>query len=246
MEKLTSDFVLGRLSTLLALARLTSGLVLLGLETTLLEGVAALLLAVTLALALSLLLTGTGLLLTVSSTSISTVTGIGLSSTTVTSVRLGSVVTTSRSTTAGRSTTLGDGHVGRSAAEVTLSGEDLVVVGTELHAVLLPSLEVGTNIDATGGSVILADGPVLLKGLSTVDGGSVGTGLGEDVVGAAIDLDSSLLLGSSGRIVVTELLDDVVLDQRVSGPSVDGEVAVAVGLVLSLVRDGSGDVSINS
>jgi hypothetical protein len=260
MEKLTSDSVLGRLSTLLALARLTSGLVLLGLETTLLEGVAALLLAVTLALALvlSLLLTGTGLLLTVSSTSISTVTGIGLSSTTVTSirlssitvtstsVRLGSVVTTSRSTTAGRSTTLGDGHVGRSAAEVTLSGEDLVVVGTELHAVLLPSLEVSTNIDATGGSVILADGPVLLKGLSTVDGGSVGTGLGEDVVGAAIDLDSSLLLGSSGRIVVTELLDDVVLDQRVSGPSVDGEVAVAVGLVLSLVRDGSGDVSINS
>ena len=134
--------------------------------------------------------------------------------------------------------------MGRSAAEVTLSGEDLVVVGTELHAVLLPSLEVSTDIDATGGSVILADGPVLLKGLSAVDRGGVGTGLGEDVVGAAVNLDGALLLSTSGGVVVTELLDDVVLDQRVLGPSVDGEVAVAVGLVLSLVRDGSVNVSI--
>jgi hypothetical protein len=129
--------------------------------------------------------------------------------------------------------------VGRSAAEVTLSSENLVVVGTELHAVLLPGLEVSTDVDATGGSVILADGPVLLEGLSTVDGGGVGTGLGEDVVGAAVNLDGALLLSTGGGVVVTELLDDVVLDQRVAGPSVDGEVAVAVRLVLSLVRNGS-------
>lgn len=90
--------------------------------------------------------------------------------------------------------------------------------------------------------MILADGPVLLKGLSAVDGGGVGTGLGEDVVGAAINLDGALLLSTGGGVVVTELLDDVVLDQRVLGPSVDGEVAVAVGLVLSLVRDGSVNV----
>ena len=115
-------------------------------------------------------------------------------------------------------------------------------MGTKLHAVLLPSIEVSTDVDATGGSVILADGPVLLKGLSAVDGGSVGTGLGEDVVGAAVNLDGALLLSTGGGVVVTELLDDIVLDQRVLGPSVDGEVAVAVGLVLSLVRDGSVNV----
>ena len=136
--------------------------------------------------------------------------------------------------------------MGRSAAEVTLGGEDLVVVGTKLHAVLLPSIEVSTDVDATGGSVILADGPVLLKGLSAVDGGGVGTGLGEDVVGAAVNLDGALLLSTGGGVVVTELLDDVVLDQRVLGPSVDGEVAVAVGLVLSLVRDGAINVSMVS
>jgi hypothetical protein len=238
IEKLATVSVLNRFATLVGLARLASSLLLLGLGTTLLKGVAILLLAialaltVTLALSLVLTLTGTGLLLAIA--------GIRLSSVTVTStsVRLSRAVTTSGGTTAGRST-LRDGHVGGSAAEVTLSSKNLVVVGTELHAVLLPSIKVSTDIDATSGSVVLANGPVLLKGLSTINGGSVGTGLGEDVVGAAIDLDSSLLLSSGGGIIITELLNDVVLDQRVSGPSVDGEVAVAVGLVLSLVRDGS-------
>lgn len=163
---------------------------------------------------------------------------------TVTSIRLSSTVAISGGTTSGRST-LGDGHVGRSAAEVALSGEDLVVMGTKLHAVLLPSLEVSTNIDAASGSVVLANGPVLLKGLGTVDRRSVGTGTGEDFVGAAIDLDSSLALSSARGIVGAEILDDVVLDQGVSGPSIDGKVAVAVRLVLSLVRDGSGDVSVS-
>lgn len=79
-------------------------------------------------------------------------------------------ITTSRATgTTTRRSTLRDGHVGRSAAEITLSSENLVVVGTELHAGLLPGIEMKTSVDAASRAVLLANRPVLLEGLSTVD-----------------------------------------------------------------------------
>jgi hypothetical protein len=82
---------------------------------------------------------------------------------------LGSVITSRAAGTATRRSTLGDSHVRRSAAEVTLSSENLVVVSTEFHASLLPGIEMKTSVDATGGAVLLANRPVLLEGLSTVD-----------------------------------------------------------------------------
>lgn len=38
-----------------------------------------------------------------------------------------------------------------------------------------------------------------------------------------------------------EVLDNVVLDQRVLEPSIDGEITVAVGVVGPRVGDGSGN-----
>jgi hypothetical protein len=82
---------------------------------------------------------------------------------------LGSITASRATGTTTRRSTLRDGHVGRSAAEVTLSSEDLVVVSTELHAGLLPGIEMKTSVDAASRAVLLANRPVLLEGLSTVD-----------------------------------------------------------------------------
>lgn len=140
--------------------------------------------------------------------------------------------------TASRST-LRDSDGRRAAAEVTLGSDNLVVVGAELHAGLRPGIEVGADIDATLGAVLLADGPVLLEGLGAVDRGGVGASGLEDLVGAAVNIDGSLALSAAGGVVGAECLDDVVLDERALGPAVDGEVAVTVGGVLSGKADGS-------
>lgn len=55
-------------------------------------------------------------------------------------------------------------------------------MGAELEALVGPGLEVRGHIDAAAGALVLADGPVLLEGRGTLDGGLVGTGRLEDLV----------------------------------------------------------------
>jgi hypothetical protein len=236
-----SCLVVSVLSLLTRLVSVTLGLLLLGLVTS--EGVATLLLSTVSSSGLLLASTGTSIGLSLSTVSgtrlLLTVTSVGLSLT-VAGLRLSSVagITASRSTATGRST-LRDSDGRRAAAEVTLGGDDLVVVGAELHASLFPGVEVSADIDAALGAVLLADGPVLLEGLGAVDGGGVGAGALEDLVGAAVNIDGSLALSAAGGVVGAEGLDDVILDERALGPAVDGEVAVTVGGVLSGEADGS-------
>lgn len=217
-----SCLIVSDLSLLARLVSVTLGLLLLGLVTSEGVAVATLLLSIASSSRLLLTVTSVGLSLTVAGIRLSSVTGI----------------TTSRSTAAGRST-LRDSDGRRAAAEVTLGSDDLVVVGTELHAGLRPGIEVGADIDAALGAVLLADGPVLLEGLGAVNRGGVGAGGLEDLVGAAVNIDGSLALSAAGGVVGAEGLDDVVLDERALGPAVDGEVAVTVGGVLSGEADGS-------
>jgi hypothetical protein len=61
-----------------------------------------------------------------------------------------------------------DGDAGRAAGEVALSGNNLVVVLTELHALGGPRVEVVLHVDGSAGALVLADGPVLLEGLGTL------------------------------------------------------------------------------
>lgn len=130
----------------------------------------------------------------------------------------------------------GDG--GRSAALVSLGSDDLVVVGAELETGLSPSVEVGLDVDGSANAVVLADGPELVEGGSSLDGRLIHTSGLENVVGAVVGLDGSELFGSGGGIVGAEALNDVVLDERVLGPAVDGEVAVSIGFPCTTVRDG--------
>lgn len=61
-----------------------------------------------------------------------------------------------------------------------------------------------------------------------------------DVVGAAVVGEAALLLRAGGRVVRTVGLDDVVLNEWVSGPTVDGEVTVDTKVVpRAVVADGA-------
>jgi hypothetical protein len=135
---------------------------------------------------------------------------------------------------------LGDGDGTGAAALVALGGDDLVVVGAELEAGLGPGVEVGADVDRARRAVALADRPELVKGAGTLDRGLVDPLRLGDGVGAAVLLDGAKLGGLRRWVVVAERLDDVVLDQRVLGPSVDSQVAVALRVELALEVDSAG------
>ena len=107
----------------------------------------------------------------------------------------------------------------------------------KFHPVLGPGVEVSTDIDTATNAVVLANRPVLLKGRGAVNRGLVGAGALGNLVGATVDGDGALVLRLRGRVVRAEVLDDVVLDERVAGPAVNGEVGVAVGVVGAGVSD---------
>jgi hypothetical protein len=110
---------------------------------------------------------------------------------------------------------------------------------TELHALAGPRIKVSLHVDRTAGALVLANRPVLLKGRGTINGWLVGAGALGNLVGAAVGSDSTLVLRLRRRVVRAEVLDNVVLDERVAGPAVDGEVGVAVGVVGARVGNGA-------
>jgi hypothetical protein len=132
-----------------------------------------------------------------------------------------------------------DGDRSTSSREVALGGHNLVVVLTELHALAGPRIKVRLQVDRTAGALVLANRPVLLKGRGAVNGWLVGTSALGNLVRGAVRGDGTLVLRLRGRVVGTEVLNDVVLDERVAGPAVDGKVRVAVGVVGARVCDGT-------
>lgn len=131
-------------------------------------------------------------------------------------------------------------NVRRAAALVPLRRDNLVVVRAEVHAELRPRVEVVLHGDGAADALGGADGPVLLEGPRAVDGGLVRARRDVDVVGAAVGRDGALELAAAAGVVRAVGLDDVVLDQGVAGPAVDGEVAVALRAERTSVVDGAG------
>lgn len=110
---------------------------------------------------------------------------------------------------------------------------------TKVEADILPGLEVSTGVDRSAGTLVASNRPELLKGLVTLNGGGVDTGADVDVVDRSVNSDLTLLLAAGRGVVGAEVLNDVVLDERVLGPSVNSEVAVAVDVVSTGVLDGA-------
>jgi len=127
----------------------------------------------------------------------------------------------------------------RSRREVSLSRNNLVVVLPEIHALASPRIKVRLHIHASTGALVLAHRPVLLKGLGTINRRLVSTRALRNLVAGAIRGHGALVLGLARRVVCAEVLDNVVLDEGVARPAVDGEVAVAIGVVGAAVGNGA-------
>lgn len=126
----------------------------------------------------------------------------------------------------------------RRGVRVPLRREDHVVVLTELHAEAAPRAVVVPRGDGPADALLRPYAPELLEGRRADDGGLVHPGALVDGVGAPVGGEVALLgPGLVGRELAVGV-DDVVLDQGVPGPAVQGEVARAVGLVRSLIVDG--------
>jgi len=81
----------------------------------------------------------------------------------------------------------------------------------------------------------VSDRPELLEGLDAVDRRLVDTDGSDDVVLAAVAGDGTLLHSRGDGVVGAVGFDNVVLDQGVASPAIDGEVAVSAGQVTSRI-----------
>jgi hypothetical protein len=139
-----------------------------------------------------------------------------------------------------RAIRLGDSDVSGTGGLVTLSGDDLVVVGTELQAKLGPGVEVVGSSNGTRRTLVLTDAPVLVEGSGTRDRGLVSANTLVDIVDRTISGNGAHVLKTAAGVVGAVGLEDVVLDEGVLAPAVDGEIRVALGRVGALEVDVAG------
>lgn len=79
--------------------------------------------------------------------------------------------------------------------------------------------------------------PILPKGPCSVNRGLVDTSGGGDIVGTPVSVEATLALRSAAGVVGAVGLNNVVFYKWVARPSVNSEVAVALGLERSTVVD---------
>ena len=80
------------------------------------------------------------------------------------------------------------------------------------------------RVDGATDALGAADGPVLIEGRGAENRGLVDAAGLVDVVGAAVVVDGAEALRARRGVEGAVGLDDVVLDERVGGPAVEGEV----------------------
>jgi hypothetical protein len=113
-------------------------------------------------------------------------------------------------------------------------------VSTELQAKLGPGVEVVGSSNGTRRTLVLTDAPVLVEGSGTRDRGLVSADTLVDIVDGAVSGDGAHVLKTAAGVVCAVGLEDVVLDEGVLAPAIDGEVRVTLGRVGSLEVDVAG------
>lgn len=101
-----------------------------------------------------------------------------------------------------------------------------------------PGVEVILHGDRASDALGGANRPVLLEGPGTIDRGLVVASRNVEVVGATVSLDLSFVLRSAAGVVGAVGLNDVVLDERVASPAVDGQIPVAARVERTAIVDG--------
>ena len=105
----------------------------------------------------------------------------------------------------------------------SLGGKHLIIMRAQVQASLLPSGEVvGHSDGAAAGPRGHAVGDVLPEGGCPGDGRLVDLLMLPDIVRTSVALKSAELLALGRALAIVCILLNIVLDQGVSGPSVDG------------------------
>lgn len=134
---------------------------------------------------------------------------------------------------------LGNSDGRRSTALVSLSVDNMVVVGAETHSKVRPSIEVVSSGDSSAAALVPTDRPVLIKGGSSDDRRLVHPLVGVDIVDGSISGHGSLVGHAAAGVVFAVVLHDVIFNQGASGPPVDSKVSISGGVE----RPGEVDVS---
>jgi hypothetical protein len=125
-------------------------------------------------------------------------------------------------------------------SRVSLHSHNHIIMPAQLHPQLGPLIKVLLRRHSAPNPLLLADRPVLLERACALDRRLVDACAGEDLVRALVKREVAL---GRPRLVGRQVgvrLDDVVLDQRVARPAVDGQVAGPGGVVGAGVFDGPG------
>lgn len=99
---------------------------------------------------------------------------------------------------------------------------------------------VDSSADRSSGSLLgITDRPKLLEGLDTIDTELIYSGSLENIVRRSVAGNRTSLRGGGGRVIRAVCFDDIVLNERAAGPTVDGQVAIASRLEGTRVADDS-------
>lgn len=122
---------------------------------------------------------------------------------------------------------------------VSLRSYDLIVVVSNGKAGVGPGVKVTAGVDLPARSLLPPNRPVLIESLIAIDARGVVTGRLANIVDSIIAMYLTEGLSIRRGVVGAKVLHDVVLDERIPHPTVDGEVAVPVGLVGTRVFNSS-------
>ena len=105
-----------------------------------------------------------------------------------------------------------------------LGSNNLVVVRAQSEASLGPCIEVIGHVNSAASPLGLPDRPVLIEGRRAVDAWLIDPLRAVDVISATVRCHGTKAGGTRAGVVGSEVLDNVVLDQGVPCPAVDGKV----------------------
>lgn len=105
---------------------------------------------------------------------------------------------------------------------IPLSRQNLIIKAAQRHTRIRPRIEMRPRINTASNTLTASHTPVLLECRRAHDTRRIGPLRLVDIVGRAVGVHGSLVRLAATGVVGAVAVDDVVFDQRVACPAVDG------------------------
>lgn len=119
------------------------------------------------------------------------------------------------------------------------SNNHIVIWWSHGHSKSTPRIHMIISSYRTTSTFISSYRPMLIKRLCAIDWWLLNSSWKINVIGVAIGDNSSFECCATGRIVRSEILNDIVLNERISSPTVYSKITITIWLICSRVIDGS-------